>query len=395
MSSDRFNFLEFEEEGEEAREAAVHHQVPEPPQRDITGERLADGTRLAEVRITDLRGYRMSEDDEEDDIVTLRSLAASKPAALTKLRVTEVFGERGDKAGQFHYPTGMAVDSAGILFIADSYQHRLQRITPSGGVAVIGGRGAGHGQFLSPQGIATDAEDAFYVVEQGNHRVQKFTREGVLALVFGRQGRGEGELHGPTAITVAPGSGDIFIADTGNNRLQRFDFEGRFLGVLGAAGLYGPGLSSPQALAANPGGSLYAADTLASRLVRFDPMGRPDFQIGGAKPRPDRNGIAPLSLQPLSLHQPRALALDRAGLLYVADGGEPDTITGETRGRLQCLSLTDGRVLATVEKVGRSLGALLRPGGLAVSRTLPGEPGRGDLYVADTMNHRVLRFVWT
>jgi len=393
MSTDRFSYLEFGEEEAPAPDRTLREDAPEPTPREIAAERLEDGTALAEVRVTDPRGYRLSEkarEDEEDGVVSLSSLAVPKPGAPPKLRVTEVFGARGAGAGEFGYPAGMAVDSGGVLFVADSYHHRLQRITPGGGVAVIGGRGVGRGQFGSPQGVATDEEDSFYVVEQGNGRVQKFTREGVLSLVFGKPGKGEGELNGPTALAVAPGSGDIFVADTGNSRIQRFSYEGRFLGVLGATSLYGPGLSSPQALAAAPGGGLYAADTGGGYVVGFDPLRRPARQIGGTRTRGGANEMIPLSL-----HQPRALALDPAGLLYVADGGEPDPITGETRGRVQCLSLADGSVLATLEKIGRSLGTLLRPGGLAVSPASGGGHARGDLYVADTMNHRILRFVWS
>jgi len=393
MSSDRFQFLEFGEDEDPAPAQPVWEDAPQPIQRDLTGERLADGTRLAEVRLGDPRGYQLSEraqEDEDEGFVTLSSLVAPKPEKPPRLRVTEVLGARGEGAGEFGYPAGVAVDGGGVLFIVDSSHHRLQRITPDGGVAIIGGKGVGRGQFQSPQGVATDEQDSFYVVEQGNSRVQKFTREGVLSLVFGRPGKGEGELNGPTAIAVAPGSGDIYVADTANSRIQRFSYEGRFLGVLGASGLYGPGLSSPQALAAAPGGSLYAAETLGGRLIAFDPLGRPARQFGGTRTRATGNDLIPLSL-----HQPRALALDPTGLLYVADGGEPDSITGETHGRVQCLSLADGSVLATVEKVGRSLGALRRPGGLAVSPAAHGGQARGDLYIADTMNHRILRFVWS
>jgi len=384
MSADRFQFLEFGEEAADADRADAPGLVP----RDIGFDHLADGTALAEVRIENAHGYALPDEDEEG-VETLSSRAARDRSiqdgvAPTRLRPAEVFGERGDGAGQFHYPAGLAVDGGGVLFVCDSYGHRLQRITPGGGVAVIGGRGTGRGQFLSPSGVATDDEDAFYVVERGGQRVQKFSREGVLSLVFGRPGRGEGELSGPTAIAVAPGGG-IFVADTGNGRVQRFDGEGRFVGALGGPGLVGPGLGSPQALAVQPGGGLYVAETSARRVTVFDALGRPERQIGGTPS--------------VSLLQPRALALDPAGLLYVADAGDPDPITGETRGRVQCLSLADGRVLATVERLGRSLGTLLRPGGLAVGPApapdARGAAARRDLYVADTMNHRILRFAWT
>ena len=395
MSSDRFSFLEFGDEETLSGEAVLRPGVAEPVQREIGAELLPDGTTLAQVRMPDPRGFQKYLEDEDDGTVTLATLAGQSKQAPTRLRIVEVLGERGTNAGQFQYPTGLAVDSEGILFVADSYSHRLQRITPDGGVSVIGGRGTGRAQFLSPQGVAVDEDGAFYIAEQGNCRVQKFTRGGVLELVFGKAGRDDGEFQGPTAIAVAPGSGDIYVADTGNSRVQRFRSDGRFLNVLGAPGAYGPGLSGPQALAAAPGGALYVAETFAQRLVRFDPLGRLDQQIGGTKTRRSHSA-APA----ISLHQPRALALDPAGLLYVADAGEPDPLTGETRGRLQCLSLTEDRpVIAAIDKIGRSLGSLLRPGGIAVGppseRPLPGRISYGDLYVADTLNHRILRFAWS
>ncbi len=395
MGADRFQFLEFEEE----------EGLPTPPEsvgniREFQAELLADGTTLAQVRVIDPRSYDL--DDEDEGQVTLSSMAGQVGAAPTRLRAVEVFGERGDKAGQFHYPTGLAVDSGGVLFVADTYHHRIQRITPGGGVAIIGSRGSGRGQFQSPQGIATDEEDAFYVLEQGSSRVQKFTKEGVLTLTFGKPGRGEGEMMGPTAIAVAPGTGHIYVADTGNSRVQRFDAAGRFLSFVGGTSGYESGISSPQALAAGAGGSLAIADTLEQRVLSFDPLGRLDRQIGG---RPHGQIRRRTTAPAVSFYQPRALAVDASALLYVADGGEPDSLTGETRGRVQCLSLPEGRLIATIDRVGRSLGTLVRPGGLAISPPVQaalgvntgrsGLPVRGDLYVADTMNHRILRFAWT
>lgn len=392
MSSDRFSFLEFGDEDAAAAPAEDAARPGEPAQREIGMDLLPDGTTLAQVRYTDTRGFgKYAESDEDDGTVTLSSLAGREQTVPNRLRIVEVLGERGTGAGQFQYPTGVAVDGASVLYVADSYAHRLQRITPDGGVSVIGGRGSGRAQFLSPQGVATDEDGAFYVVEQGNCRVQKFTHDGILSLVFGKAGRDPGEFSGPTGISVAPGSGDIYVADTGGSRVQRFSFEGRFLNALGQNG---PGLSSPQAVAAAPGGTVYVAETFAQRLVRFDPLGRLDRQIGGARSR--RYGVAPS----VALNQPRALALDPAGLLYVADAGEPDPVSGETRGRLQCLSLTEDRpVIATIEKIGRSLGSLMRPGGVAVGppsdRPVPGRISWGDVYVADTLNHRILRFAWS
>lgn len=405
MSSDRFSFLEFGDEDAAPAKEAAPFGGSGPAQREIGADLLPDGTTLAQVKMPDPRGFQKYLDEDDGSTITLSSLAGQGMQVPNRLRVVEVLGERGTNVDQFQYPTGLAVDPEGVLFVADSYSHCLKRITPDGGVSVIGGRGSGRAQFLSPQGVATDGDGAFYVVEQGNCRVQKFTREGILTLVFGRPGRESGEFLGPTAISVAPGSGDIYVADTGGSRVQRFSADGRFLNSLGAPAqsktsqngrqAQGPGLSSPQALAAAPGGALYVAETFAQRLVRFDPLGRLDQQIGGAKSR-----RSPSSVPSITFNQPRALAIDPAGLLYIADAGEADLLTGETRGRLQCVSLMDDLpVIAVIERIGRSLGSLLRPGGLALGppseRPMPGRVIWSDIYVADTLNHRILRFAWS
>ena len=108
MSADRFNFLEFgEEEGPAGRPATEDLALSDPPQREIGGDVLADGMPLAQVRFADPRGYQGYQEEDEEGVVTLSSLAAQAGAEPTRLRVVEVFGERGDKAGQFQYPTGL------------------------------------------------------------------------------------------------------------------------------------------------------------------------------------------------------------------------------------------------------------------------------------------------
>ncbi len=293
--------------------------------------------------------------------------------------MAEVIGSQGVGAGQFNVPTGLAVDAGGVLFVADSYNHRLQRITPDGGVSPIGGRGSGRGQFLSPQGVATDARQAFYVVEQGNHRVQKYSVNGVLELIFGRPGRGRGEFRGPMGIAVAPGTGDIYVADTGNRRVQRFDREGNFLSMIGASGgLYAP-LVSPQALAVDACDNLFVADTFAHRIVQYDPLGRPVSQF-----------------RPGGLQGPCALGCDATGLLYVADNAPSEAGDLAVTGRIHVMNAGSGKGHSVVTSLNGS-GPLLRPGGLAVTRAagiVSGDGVPAELYVADTMNHRILRLVW-
>lgn len=380
MSENRFGFLEIGDT--EPRPAPENAPVAAPPPQTTRTPEAPDGTALSQVRVTDSRGYRAFLDQQEsaDALTAAGRKARAAKSGEGRMRLAEVIGHQGIGAGQFNVPTGLAVDTSGILFVADSYNHRVQRITPSGGVSPIGGRGNGRGQFLSPQGLATDARQAFYIVEQGNHRVQKYSATGTLELIFGRPGRGRGELHGPMAIAVAPGTGDIYVADTGNRRVQRFDRDGNFLAFLGASGgLYAP-LVSPQALAVDAQDNLFVADTFAHRVVQYDPLGRPVGQF-----------------QPAGLQGPCALACDASGLMYVGDSAPSETGDLEVTGRIHVLSASTGKGRSMITSLNGS-GPLLRPSGLAVTRasglvSADGVPA--ELYVADSLNHRILRFVWS
>src|SRR5205807_1885411 len=113
-------------------------------------------------------------------------------------------GGPGSRAGQFASPGGLAVDAAGNLYVADSYNHRVQRITPSGDVYLLGRRGKGPGEFLNPQAVVTDSSLGFCVLEQGGCRIQRFGSNGEWQGAFGFRGSGRGEMFAPTAMARGP-----------------------------------------------------------------------------------------------------------------------------------------------------------------------------------------------
>lgn len=410
MPSNRFDFLEFGEQpqdpadpnlpspSQETPAAQAPPQLParrRPPTYLQTGNEysvaMPDGRPMAQVRGVDTRGYaEVLEGDEplvpleQEALERLQQERHYQTARV--LQAVEVFGERGTAAGQFNFPTGMATDRDGILFIADTYNHRVQRVTTTGGVAVVGHRGQRPGEFMAPMGIATDEERAFYIVEQGNHRIQKFSSEGNLELIFGRAGRQAGEFRSPMGIAVMPGTREIFVADTGNCRVQRFDYSGRFVGYLGAPGSIHPPLSNPQAITCDKAGNIFVADTLANRVARYDPAGRFVAHYGAAIGHTLRAMATTVRFQ-----EPRALVSDERGDLYIADG-EAGT------GRLIVVNIENGNIRASVEQPGRGLGSLARPGGVvlmpAYKGGMPGSTLRADVYLADTMNHRILRLAW-
>jgi DNA-binding beta-propeller fold protein YncE len=196
-----------------------------------------------------------------------------------------------------------------------------------------------------------------------------------------------GEFFGPTGIAVSR-SGLIYVADTGNARVQVFSGSGEFLAFAGA--LSGSRrLLSPQSIAIDEYDNIYIADTLSHRVLQFDPLGKFTGEIGGKVQMPDG------SLG--RLVEPRAVAVERSGLIYIADRGDLLPDGNPSFGRLQVLETQDYMQLVRIDRLMSGLGVLNRPSGIAIGPPahMPrGAAPRGDVYLSDTMNHRVLRYVW-
>jgi tripartite motif-containing protein 71 len=338
--SDRFQYLEIDE-GRVPRMA--RRGGPEEPQSEVAADGLA---------------------------------SPALPGASDRAwKVIEIIGSHGTAIGEFQSPGGIAVDRLGNLYVADSYNHRVQRITPAGDVAATGERGTRPGQFLNPQGIAVDDDLRFYVVEQGSHRVQAFTAVGEYLGAWGGLGSGPAELHSPMGIACAPSAGRsggsrlLFVADTGNSRILRLSGDSIQSGNRSAPPLVlqHDTLHRPQGVCVDRRGALYVADTFRHQVLRFDagmrflgPVGQP--------------GDAPGQLS-----EPQDLAVDDAGRLYVVECGthRMQVFAGSGEGAdpdvsVQCISA-----------LGRA-GQLVAPSGVAVAPD-------GSVYVADTGNHRILR----
>jgi len=120
----------------------------------------------------------------------------------------------------FERPIGLAVDRAGVLWVAD-VAHRLYRMDPATGrvLGVVGREGVGAAELRWPSGVAAHPEGGVVVAEQGNHRLQRFDSSGASLGVYGSAGSGPGQFLGPWDVAVDPPW--IFVADTDNHRVQR------------------------------------------------------------------------------------------------------------------------------------------------------------------------------
>src|SRR5438270_11566292 len=128
-----------------------------------------------------------------------------------------------------------------------------------------GGEGAAAGSFKSPDMVTVDLRGDVFVADRENNRVQKFDYLGHSLAVIGRAGGAPGQMRGPRGVAV-DGLGDLYVADSGNNRIQKFDPRGRLLAVWGRnRGDGSPGIapgqfSDPRGIATDAAGELYVAD---------------------------------------------------------------------------------------------------------------------------------------
>ena len=175
----------------------------------------------------------------------------------------------GDK--QFKSPTGVAIDSADNIYVADAGNTRIQVLAPDGTfLRKWGASGSGDGQFAGIYGIAVDSAANVYVSDMFNHRIQKFDSLGNLLLKWGTQGSADGQFQSPVGVGVDKYD-NIYVADMGNRRIQKFDSSGTFLGKWGSIGSGNGGFAWVVGVAVNAQGHVLTTDWFGNLVQEFEP----------------------------------------------------------------------------------------------------------------------------
>lgn len=275
-------------------------------------------------------------------------------------------GEIGTAPGEFNQPRGVTVDADGTVYVADRENHRVQMFDGEEWT-VIGGDGeigSDPGEFYFPMGLALDATGTLYVTDGGNHRVQAY--DGLSWTVFagttGVVGTTPGEFSFPLGIAIDPISGDMFVTDYDNNRVQHFD--GTAWSIIGGGPGTDPGqFEGPVRVAVSPDGDVYVSDVKNHRVQMYDGASWSVFAGTTGVP-----GVGPGQFA-----RPTGVAVDSDGCVYVAE---------LDNNRIQVFD-SSGTFL-TMWAPGPEAGQFNQPWGVSVGVD-------GSVYVADRNNHRIQR----
>jgi DNA-binding beta-propeller fold protein YncE len=179
------------------------------------------------------------------------------------------WGSQGMEDGHFQWPEGLVVDTQGNLYVSDPERHDIQKFDSSGTFLLKwGGKGQSDGQFYSQDHLAMDTQGNIYVADTFNDRIQKFDSEGNFLFKWGSRGKGDGQFTDPYGVGV-DSLGNIYVAEYKGHRIQVFDGEGRFLLKWGTYGNGDLEFNEPVSVAARPDGRIYVVDYQNNRIQVF------------------------------------------------------------------------------------------------------------------------------
>ena len=278
-------------------------------------------------------------------VIVPSAMSVSGSSTITTVAGIGTGGYSGDggqaTSAQLYDPFAVAVDAQGSLYISDTSNHRVRKVS-NGVITTVAGTGtkgySGDGgqatsaQLYYPEGIAVDGQGNVYIADEYNHRIRKVTPDGIITTVagtgtLGYSGDGgqatSAQLNYPYGVAV-DGQGNVYIADDDNNRIRKVTTDGIITTVAGTgtAGDTGDGgqatsaqIYDPYAVAVDAQGNLYIGEDSGHRVRKVSGGVITTVAGTGTKGFSGDGGQATSA----QLYYPDGVAVDAAGNLYIAD----------------------------------------------------------------------------
>jgi len=307
-----------------------------------------------------------------------------------------------DNFGGSTNPTGVTVDSSGNVYVSDITTAEVYKVTPGGAMSVYAGTGtagfSGDGgaatsaQLNSPRSMAFDASGNLYIADSGNNRIRKITPGGTISTYAGTgtaSFSGDGgaatsaTLNSPVGMSIDT-SGNLYVADTSNHRIRKITSGGTISTIAGTgtSGFSGDGgaatsanLASPYDAVADGSGTVYISDTGNNRIRKVTAGTITTVVGGGANSACTYTGTGTTT----SLNTVKRLAWDTANSrLIITDNANAciRALTGSTITQIA----GNGTAAYTGDNGPAAAATLNSPGAVAISST-------GNLFITDSSNH--------
>lgn len=276
------------------------------------------------------------------------------------------FGSLGTGEGQFDTPFGVAIDNNGDILVADTANYRIQKFDPNFNfIKQWGTEGTGENQFGLVREIAIDSQNRYHVCDEFNDRIQVFDENGTYLFEYGGRGTDAGKFNLPQGIAISrTAEGDhVYVCDTYNNRIQVFDTSGNVIDHIGST-VQGDGNYSfyhPRGVNIDDtNGDVYIADTYNHKIKIYNSehVHQYSSSLGIAALEP----VYPCQVLPVG-----------GGKFFIADTGNSQLIYRD------CNSI--------ISHIG-----VPRTSGMYSGITGVTTDSTGNIFVTDSMNHRVLKY---